>query len=261
VTGRVSCPQPRLWDGIRSEWTKLRTVRATLWSLLAAAGLCLGTAALVARSPNVPPGTAVGADDAVRVALAGFLFGQIAIGVLGALAVTSEYGSGAIRSSLAAVPSRLRFLLSKAAAVAGTVLVCGVLLSGLSYLVAHVVMTSRAARVAALSAGSVRALLGAALYLTVLSLFTVALGVLLRHSAGAITTVICLVLILPTLLPAFGRTGQAIYRWWPTEAGQQVMRVEPVPGQLTPWVGFGWCCVVTAALLTVAYLVLRRRDT
>jgi ABC-2 type transport system permease protein len=249
-----------LVDAVIAEWTKLRSVRSTLWSILTAGCVSIGTGILAARSPNIRPAATVHADEVVKVALAGFVFGQLAICVLAVLVATSEYGTGAIRTSLSAVPSRGRLLAAKALALAGTSLIAGTAISILSYLVSRTVLTSRAAHVASLDGASVRAVLGGGLYLAVLSLFALALGMILRRSAGAITTAIFVVLILPSVLPAFGRTGISIYKWWPTEAGQQVMRVNSTTGMLAPWSGFALFCVATAALSCVAYLLFRRRD-
>jgi ABC-2 type transport system permease protein len=260
VTTEMSQRHARLVDAVIAEWTKLRSLRSTLWSILTAGFVCVGTGILAARSPNIRPEATVDADEVITVALAGFILGQLAICVLGALSATSEYGTGAMRTSLGAVPRRGRFLAAKALALVSVSLIAGTTISALSYVVSHAVLTSRATHVAGLTAASMRALTGGGLYLGVLSLFALALGVILRYSAGAITTAIFVVLILPSIMPAFGRTGTSIQKWWPTQAGQEVMQVHSSAGHLSPWAGFALFCAATAALLCLAYLMFSRRD-
>jgi ABC-2 type transport system permease protein len=252
--------QPRLSDVVRSEATKLRSLTSTVWSVLATAGMAVGTAGLVAQSPNVEPGSTLDATTTMSVSVAGFMFGQVAICVVGALAITGEYARDAIRTSLVAVPGRGRLLVGKAIAVAGLALVAGIVIGAMSYAVACVVMANRSVTLPGFEAGTARAMLGAGLYLALLSLFSLGIGVIVRHSAGAITAAISIVLILPNVLPALGSIGRFLYDWWPPLAGQQVLRVSTGPDEFTPWGGFGYFSAVTLVLLGAAYVVLRKRD-
>ena len=105
-----------LVDAIRSEWTKLRSVRSTFWTLLAATVLTIGLGALISNgfagnySSSSPSDQAT--FDPTNISLTGLILGQLAIGVLGVLTVTSEYSTGMIRTSLAAVPRRGRLLVA-----------------------------------------------------------------------------------------------------------------------------------------------------
>lgn len=260
MTAPAETSRPHLGSVVLAESTKLRSLASTTWSLLAAAGISIGTAMLAARSPNVEPHTTVGAADAVGVALAGFAFGQVAICVLGALTITGEYARDGVRTSLSAVPRRGRLLAGKALALLGTALVAGTVISALSFVAAYAMMGTRDVQVVGLGAGSARAIVGGGLYLAVLSLFCLGIGVIVRHSAGAIAAAISIVLILPNVLPVFGSFGQTLFEWWPSQVGQQIMLVVVRPGQFTPWAGFGYFCACTAVLLGIAHVVLRRRD-
>jgi ABC-2 type transport system permease protein len=110
--------------------------------------------------------------------------------------------------------------------------------------------------------GVTRSVIGAGLYLTVLGLLALAIGALIRHTAGAISTVIGVVLVLPILsglLP--GSWGMHINAYLPEQAGSLIFQTHRQASQLlSPWQGFGVLCLWTAALLTAAAYLLRRRD-
>jgi ABC-type transport system involved in multi-copper enzyme maturation permease subunit len=244
-----------------SEWTKLWSVRSTGWSLLVTVVTVIGVTVLSGRSLLTyrSPGD-VAAADVVGVAMEGVVFGQLAICVLGAMAITSEYGTGMIRGSLAAVPARGRLLLAKALVVAAVALITGTVAGLLSFLVARPVIGAPAGDVGLADPGVLRALTGSGLYLAVLAVFALATGTILRHSAAALTTLILGVLILPSVFAQFGAAGRAVGRWWPSRAGFQLLHVDRLAGQLSPWVGFAVFGAATAVLLAVAAVLLARRD-
>lgn len=244
---------------LASEWTKLWSVRSTAWSLLATVGTIVGVTVLSGRS-LLAYRSDVSTGAVVDVAMEGVVFGQLAICVLGAMAITGEYGTGLIRSSLAAVPSRARLLMAKAAVVAVVALVVGTVTGLLAFLVARPVIGGPATAVGLTDPGVLRAVTGSGLYLAVLAVFALAAGTILRHSAVTLTTLILGVLILPSVLAQFGSAGRAVNRWWPSHAGFQLLHVERVAGQLAPWTGFAVFSVVTAALFAAAVTLLVRRD-
>ena len=250
-----------LRQALVSEWTKLWSVRSTGWSLLVTVVTVLGVAVLSGRSLLAYRSPAdVSSADVGDVAMEGVVFGQLAICVLGAMAITSEYGTGMIRSSLAAVPARGRLLLAKASIVAAVALITGTFTGLLSILVARQVIGAPASGVGLTDPGVLRVLTGSGLYLAVLAVFALAVGTILRHSAATVTTLILGVLILPSVFAQFGTAGRTVNRWWPSHAGFQLLHVDRSTGQLAPWEGFAVFGVATTVLLAVAAVLLVRRD-
>lgn len=251
-----------------SEWTKLRSVRSTLWSLLLLAVLTLGFTALFtwltvshwddnSRSDqlsiiNDPVGLILGA---------GFQLSQLAICVLGVMVIASEYSTGMIRSSLLAVPKRVPMLLAKSVVFAALVFVVGEVVAFASFFLGAPIVHSKAP-VALGDPGVLRAVIGAGLYLSMLGLFALAVGAIVRHVAGAITGIIGFVLVLAPLAQLLpGSIGDHIHAYLPTEAGHLIAQSRPGRDDLlTAWQGFGVFAIWTAVLLAVAVYLLNRRD-
>ncbi|GIG59236.1 ABC transporter permease [Longispora fulva] len=240
-------------DALASEWLKIRTIRSMFWALLAAAALTVGIGMLA--SSGTEPGSEIASS--VSDNLAGVIMGQLAICVFGALAATSEYATGMIRTSLSVLPVRGRMLTAKALVVTAVGLVAGLVISFLSYAVGQSVTRVPAGLG---DPGVLRAVLGGGLYLGVLGLFAFGIGMIVRHSAAAITTAIGAVLILPVASLALGDAGVTFRKWWPSQAGQSIMQVTTSPESLAPWAGFGVFAAGTAAVLTGAWLLFSRRD-
>jgi ABC-2 type transport system permease protein len=210
----------------------------------------------------------------------GLGLGQLAICVLGALVITSEYSSGTIRASILAVPRRYPVLIAKSVVFAVLVFVVGEVVAFASFFIGdalvngHVVTgeitlpnhthvsVHHTITVSLSQPGVLRAVFGAGLYLTVLGLFALAIGGLIRHTAGAITAVIGMVLVifpLAGLLP--DSWGAHVHAYLPTIAGQLITADKLQSGQLlSPWQGFGVFCAWTALLLIAAVFLLDRRD-
>ncbi|MFF7140287.1 ABC transporter permease subunit [Streptomyces sp. SID2888] len=250
---------------IRSEWIKLRSLRSTLFTLLAAVvamvGLgCVFSYVTAARWDSLPPEERL-AFDPTLVSLRGLYLAQLAVGVLGVLVVSGEYASGMIRSSLAAVPRRLPVLWAKTlvygavAWVLMTIASLAAFLGGQAALSGHGLGTS-------LSAPDVpRAVLGAGLYLTVVGLIGVAFGALVRSTAGGIATVFGLLLVLPALAQALPSSWLAkVNPYLPSTAGQGLIHIHQEPHTLAPWTGFALFCLYTLVALAAAGVALTRRD-
>jgi hypothetical protein len=172
-------------DILRSELCKLRSVRSTYWTLVAAVVFSVGFAALEA---TFLPGRLSDHDkatlDAVRVSLGGSHLSQIAIGVLGVLVITSEYTTGMIRATVGAVPRRSLVLAAKAIVFAATGLVVGVAASFAAYFVFEGLLSGDDLRSSIGDPGVVRALIGGGLYLAVIGLLGLGLGAIIRASSG-----------------------------------------------------------------------------
>jgi ABC-type transport system involved in multi-copper enzyme maturation permease subunit len=264
TTGAGHANFGRLMTG---EWTKLRTVRSTVWSFAALIIAVLGFTSLFTwltvnqwSTMNPDDRAQLAANPVPQILGSGLFLGQLAICVLGVLVATSEYSTGMIRSTLLASPHRLRMLAAKCVVFTIPVFVVGEGLSFGSYEIGRQLFSSKVHT--SLSDPYVtRAVIGEGLYLAVLGLFALAVGQLIRHTAGAITTVIALVLVLVPLaglLP--GSIGKHVSAYLPTNAGQQIMQVYPKDQILSAWQGFGVFGLWTAVLLAVAAWLLLRRD-
>ena len=251
-----------------SEWTKIRSVRATIWSLLLLVVLTLGFTALftwltVSQWDKADPAQQQRAiaDPVSTILGSGFQLSQLAVCVLGVLVITSEYGTGMIRASLLAVPHRTPMLAAKAIVFAAVVFLVGELAAFPSFFLGAAILHSRTP-VTLSDPGVLRAVIGAGLYLAVLGLFALAIGALLRHTAAGITGVIAFILVLSPLAQLLpGSVGEHIHAYLPSEAGQLIAFAHRVPGGLlSPWQGFGVFCLWTAVLLTAAAYLLKRRD-
>ena len=253
---------------LHGEWTKFRSVRSTLWSLviLIVADVALTailTAAIVKQWNTLDPDRKAHftTDPGGTILGSGVELGQLAVCVLGVLVIASEYTTGMIRSSLLAAPTRLPILGAKAAVLAMTVFVVAELGAFPSFAIGSAIVHSKA-DVSMSSPGAMRAIVGTGLYLTMLALFALAIGALTRHAAAGITTVIGFVLVLAPLAQLLpGSVGKHIHAYLPSEAGRLVMQTSQHSGDLlTPWQGYGVFALWTAALLIAAGFLIRLRD-
>jgi ABC-2 type transport system permease protein len=251
-----------------SEWTKIRSVRSTVWSLALLAVLFPGFAALfvglgVAQwdQTSEQDRAQIIADPAAVILGSGFLGSQLAICVLGVMVIASEYSTGMIRASLLAVPRRLPMLAAKSLVFSLLVLIVSLVAAFGAFFIGAALIESKAP-VSLSDPGVLGAVVGSGLYLAVLGLFALAIGAIVRHTAAGITGVIAFVLVLAPvvqLLP--GKAGNYIHAYMPTEAGHLIGQARQAPNDLlTPWQGFGVFCLWTAVLLVAAAILLQRRD-
>ena len=254
---------------LRAEWTKIRSVRSTLWSLVAfvvlAIGLSVLTATVISHDWNTPgnhPNHLRLITDPTEVIYgAGFGLGQLAICVLGVMVITTEYSTGAIRASLLAVPRRIPMLAAKAVVWAVLDLVVSAITVFAVFFLSTAIYRSHVS-VTLSTPGVLKGTIGGILYLVVLGLFAMAIGGLLRHTAAAIITVIGLVIVVPPLISLIpGTIANHVYGYLPTVAGRLVAQTSQQPGDvLSGWQGFGVFCAWTAVLLAACGWLLVRRD-
>jgi ABC-2 type transport system permease protein len=192
---------------VRSEWIKLRSVRSTIWSYALLVAISMGLAALVAFAlTSIPDGVAGQAPDAqpvqtvVQASVAGVTFGQLIAGILGVLVISGEYTTGMVRSTFLAVPGRVSALAAKGIVLFAATFLVGVIANVAAYLVASLVLSQEGISAPLTEPGVLWPLLGASLYLAMVSLFALAVGALVRSSAGGIAVVVGILLILPTVL-------------------------------------------------------------
>ncbi len=254
--------QPGFSDTVRAEWVKFWSVRSTLWS--AAMLFVLGAGLTVLVCATRAEALAAGGSDESPASFVtwGLMIAQITAIVLGTLIATSEYGTGMIRATLAASPRRSGVVAAKAVVLTGTLFVAGVVTAFAGYLGGNWFLDREGIGIALSEDGVLRALVGSGLYMAGLGLFAMAVGLLVRHTAAALSIVLALVFVVGNmafLLP--GAWGEWIAKLLPGNAGSGV--ATPVsfnPNTLGPWTGFGVFAAETVALLIVAYVVFRRRD-
>lgn len=257
--------RPVFPDVLRSEWTKLRSVRSTFWTLVLTAVATIGLSALlcavfVAGYDKLSPAKRAIFDPA-SYSLNGLFLAQLAIGVLGVLAITSEYSTGMIRASLAAVPQRLHLLAAKSTVFAVVTLAVTTVISFVTFFIGQAIFSTKGLEAHLGEPGSLRIVIGAALYLTVLGLFALGLGAIIRHSAGAIGGLFGTIFVVPSLVSLLP-SGDTLAKFLPSNAGQAVFlgANQQHAATLAPWTGFGVFVLWAALALGVAAVLLVRRD-
>lgn len=257
---------------LRSEWTKMRTVRSTIWSLVATVVAVVGigaiaTAVTAAHWRNAGIVDRIGFDPTAR-SLAGIFLGQIVIGVLGVLVMSAEYGTGTIRATLSAIPNRPLVLACKAAMFGAVAFVASEILTFAAFFLGQQLLKGSTPYATLSQPGVFTAVFGAGLVLTVLGLFALGLATIIRHTAGALAAFVGILLVLPLILQAFPQSVQnAVMRYMPLVIGEHMTATRlgaehafnGFP-QFSPWVGFAVLCAYAAAALLIGGVVLVRRD-
>jgi len=259
-------------QALRAEWVKLRTVRSTYWSLLLLAGVSiLFTAVLTGGSDTQGGSPGHGGDnDIVLDSLAGVWFGQIAAAVLAVLAITSEYSTRMIRTTFAANPRRRTVLAAKAAVVGGVVLAVGLATSVACFLVGQWLLRGNGfnyeggyPEVTLADGEALRAVVGSAVYLGSLAFFSLGVGAIARHTAGAITVVLATVLA-PVIAIGFlpENLAEPLEKFSLMGAGlavqQTVERPDNIP--IGPVGGLAVVIAYGAVAILVALWTIGRRD-
>jgi ABC-2 type transport system permease protein len=229
---------------VRAEWTKLRALRSTRWCVLTAAVLIVGLGTAIAGSGtayHVSAGNT--AANGVSVALLGVLFAQLVVGVIGVLAFSGEYGTGMIRATLAAVPSRLP--------------VCALV----DFFAAAAIESSRGGSVLSLNdPGVLRTVAGSSLYLTVVVIIGLALGALLRKTAAGLSVFAAVFFVIPIVVGALPANINGFAPYLPSNAGGALWGIPDAAHPLSPWTGFACLCGYAVVLIALAAWQLRRRD-
>lgn len=249
-----------------SEWTKFRSLRSTLWTLLVAVVLMIGLGALFSGVAAGQWDKISAADravfDPIAISLGGIGFAQLAVGVLGVLLISGEYTTGMIRASLTAVPRRLPVLWGKLAIFGGVVFVVMLISSFVSFYLGQALLSSKDVEVSLSAPGALRSVVGAALYVTVAGMIAVAVGALLRNSAAGISTFVGVFFVLPPLtglLPS--SISDHLTQYLPSNAGGSLYGgLQGVANPLSPWTGFAVLCGYAVVLIGVAAWQLRHAD-
>src|SRR6516165_2306135 len=261
-------PALRVTQGrvLLSEFTKFRSLRSTMWTLLAAVVLMIGLGALFSAVTASQYHTFNWAEraafDPVTTSLNGVIFAVVAFGVLGVLLTGGEYSTGMIRSSLTAVPRRLPVLWGKLAVFAGSIVPVSLAASFLSFVLGQALLNSHHLGVPVTAPDALRPVIGAALYVTVAGLIGLALGAVLRNTAAGITTFAAVFFVIPLLaglLPA--SISGHLAQYLPSNAGGALWGgAAYVPNALSPWTGFALLCGYAVIAIGAGAWRLRRSD-
>ena len=274
-----------------AEWTKLWSVRSTMWTLVATGIAVVGLSVLSTSTR----GAADIVEDPTRLSLIGVFLGQLIFGVLGVLVMSAEYGTGTIRATLSAIPRRPLVLIAKVLVFGAVALVVSEIFTFTAFGVGQAILSAKHAvgpsaavaqharqlgvkvppGVKALlpstgsaslgQTGVVRAVIGAGLYLAVLGLLALGLATIIRHTAGAISAFVGVVLVLPLIVQALPTSiNNAVARYLPANIGLVMFSTNGVPDHVgpafSPWTGFALLVLYTVAALAVGCWVLVRRD-
>ncbi|MCW3021768.1 MAG: transporter permease subunit [Conexibacter sp.] len=251
---------------LRSEWTKLWTLRSTRWSLLAAVVAMAGLGILIAavqmgRWTHLDPHERA-VYDSIDTGVGGYHLAQLAIGVLGVLVISGEYSTGMIRSSFMAVPKRLPVLWAKIGVFAAVTFVLMLIASLVSFFGVQAIVTGHHLNHSLGDPHALRVVVGTALFLTVLGILSIGIGGLVRNTAGGIALFVFLLFVLPgitAILPA--SIADSINPYLPLNAGFTVATSTFENGNhLAPWAGFALFCGYAALAVGAAAIGLLRRD-
>lgn len=244
-----------------SEWIKARSVRST-WLLAASIVVVTALVGLLGISGlSAEWQTELPSDfDPVGVSFKGILVGQLLMAMLGAQAVTSEYASGQIISTLAIAPRRARLFAAKALVIVSVAAVVAVFTVAASFAAGQAALAATGLPTANATDGdTVRALMCAIVYLVLSAVLGLAFGTLTRSSSGALAIVVTVSLLVPALAPGLpGIVGHFAGTFWPTTAGQASYTV--VDSGVPPLLGLAVMAVFTVWMTAAAVTTLRVRD-
>jgi ABC-2 type transport system permease protein len=248
---------------LRSEWTKLHSLRSSRITLLVAVGLVVGLGVLIPwiSVGNFTARTPTAGYDSVSRSLGGIYLAQLAAGVLGVLLVTGEYSTGMVRATFAAVPRRLPVLWAKLAVFAAVMLVLGALSCLIAFFAGQAIFASKDVDASLGDPGVLRAVLGGGLFLAAIGALGVGLGALTRNTGGAIATLAGLLFVLPVIVDVLPQSwSDALWPYLPGTAGTAIIYTARQPDLLAPWAGLGILCAWAAAAIALSAVMLMRRD-
>jgi len=239
------------------EWRKLRSVRSTWWTLAVFAAAMVGLAILIGLKTPAHPDPSY---DPTENGFAGLAIGQLALGALGVLALSTEFTSGSIRATFAAVPRRGWVLAAKAAVIAAVALGAGEVLAFASFAVGQAAVPHADVHAALGQPGVLRAVLMAGAYPALIALIGLGLAALIRHTAGAISAMVAVVFVLPLILLPLGQQNAAMKFLPIMIAENSLTAVKPVAHSLSAGAGLAMLGLYAAVALAAGGWAMARRD-
>ncbi|MER5911766.1 ABC transporter permease [Streptomyces sp. NPDC001982] len=249
---------------IRSEWTKIRSVASTVWTLSLAVVVTIALGMLISalsksQFDKMPERERL-TFDPTFVSFAGMSLGQLAMIVFGVLVVSNEYSTGMIRTSLAAVPRRGTFLFSKIAVATGLALVVGMATSFAAFFLGQAMLGSHRAQLG--DEGVLRAVIGGGLYMALIAAFSMGVAAMLRSPMLSLGILMPFFFLISNILGNVDATKK-IGRYLPDQAGSRIMQVVPRLDDDTPygpWGGLGIMALWVIAAIAGGYVMLKKRD-
>lgn len=264
ATPRPQQPSLGFTNILRSEWTKLHSVRSNYWTAFAAFLATIGVAALLcgywANALRTHPGRLSALDDPITTSLTGIFLAQVAVGTLGVLHISSEFGTGMIRATFTAVPQRRVLLAAKGLVFAGVTLLGAEIVSFLAFGLGQAILSTQHVGSSLTQPGAARATVGAGLYLTAVGLLGFGVGALVRHTAGALSAFFGLLFAPSALVDLLPPSLHHIIEYMPANAGSQIFTAHHQHGALQPWAGLAVFCLYALAAIAVASVLVSRRD-
>jgi ABC-2 type transport system permease protein len=246
----------------RMEWRKLRTVRST-WYLVAVFGAGLiGLAVLAASHENYARMSAAGraSFDPTYAAFLGLVPGQLLLGVLGVLAITTEFSSGMIRATFAAAPRRPLVLAAKAAVLGAVTLAAGEISAFGAFYAGQAMLKAPAPHATLGQPGVLRAVAMAGAYPALIALISLGIGAIIRHTAGAICGMVGVLFVLPLLFSLGSSLRNTAQKFLPDTMRNSLISVRPVAHLLSSGLTFGLLCGYAMVALAAGAWALARRD-
>jgi ABC-2 type transport system permease protein len=245
----------------RMEWQKLRTVRSTRYVLALFAVSMIGLAMIVLSHEGYPRMSAAdrATFDPTHDCFIGLVLGQLLLGVVGVLTITSEFSSGMIRATFAAAPRRPLVLGAKAAVLGAVTLATGEIVALAAFLAGQAALQAPAPHATLGQPGVLRAVLVAGAYPALIAIIGLGLGAIIRHTAGAICALVGVLFVLPLLFvsPSLQNTMQ---NFLPHPMANSLTAVKPFQDTLPPGLVFGLLCTYAMAALAAGAWALTRRD-
>jgi hypothetical protein len=245
----------------RMEWRKVRTVRSTWYIVAVFAAAMIGLAMLVLKNENYAQLSAAGraSFDPTYDAFLGLVLGQLLLGVLGVLAITTEFSSGMIRATFAAAPGRPLVLAAKAAVLGAVTLAAGEISAFAAFFAGQAMLKAPAPHATLGQPGVLRAVAMAGAYPALIALISLGIGAIIRHTAGAICALVGMVFVLPLLFSLSNSLRNTAQKFLPDTMRNSLIAVKPVAHLLSPGLTFGLLCgYATAALAAGAWALARR---
>jgi hypothetical protein len=245
-----------------AEWTKLRSLRSTYWTAIAAVVAAIGIATLgcVSFVPHIKPKDVIG-FDAANYSVQGLYAAQILLGALGVLTISGEYATGMIRTTLTSVPQRRSVLALKGAVYTAAALALGEIASFGAFGVGQAILHEKGAGVSLSDHNVLRVVVGGGLYMAVVGLLAFGLGALVRRTAGALATFFA-VLFLPSALIDLLPSGwhDTVMKFAPANAGTQILSLHRQHDMLSAWNGLGVLALYAVVITGAALYFVGRRD-
>jgi ABC-2 type transport system permease protein len=256
-----------LKGALRSEWTKIRSVRSTYWTLIALVLISIGLGAAIsagaANELNLHPFRKAGFDPTQISLFAFFELGQLVIAVLGAIVITSEYSTGMIRTSLTVQPRRGTVFAAKGLVFGAIALVVSFVVSFVAFFLGQSLFASTGIGATLSEPHVLQAVVGSALLVAVVAMFSFGLGAIFRHTAATITTAIGVMFVLPIIVHIMPDSWQQdVIRWLPSSASDVLTTTVGTPpaNHFSPWVQFGVTAAYAIVAIAVGAILFRKRD-